>query len=165
MGTSSLPGDSGSDIMLPFDSLAIVRLCNMRLKIEKRYPVREFGLFGVVGGLATGLQYLIMAMLVQAFGIHPAPASAAGFSISAVANYALNYRLTFKSTKPHAACAPRFAVVSISGLVLTFVLMLLFVDLLGIHYILSQLLTTLIVLFWNFLLNYAWSFREVPVGN
>jgi len=137
----------------------------MRLSSGKKYPVREFGFFGIVGALATGIQYLVMAVLVQAFGIHPAPASAAGFSISAVVNYALNYRVTFRSTKPHAACAPRFAVVSISGLLLTFLLMLLFVDFFGIHFLVSQVLTTATVLVWNFLLNYAWSFREVPANN
>ena len=60
----------------------------------------QFGKFLLVGGFATALQYAVLAVLVQTAGIDPVLASSIGYLVSALANYELNYRLTFRSRRP-----------------------------------------------------------------
>jgi len=55
----------------------------------------QFGRFIVIGGFATILQYLILIGLVQTLEVDAVLASSIGFLISALFNYALNYRYTF----------------------------------------------------------------------
>ncbi|MBK7457472.1 MAG: GtrA family protein [Betaproteobacteria bacterium] len=57
----------------------------------------QFLRFLGVGGLATALHYAIMAALVVRGWMGPVAASTLGFSVSAVLNYRLNHRFTFRS--------------------------------------------------------------------
>jgi putative flippase GtrA len=78
--------------------------------------LRSLATFLVVGGFATGLQYAIMALLMALAGVPALAASNTGFAISAVANYLLNAKLTFRSERSHASTLPRFAVTAAHGL-------------------------------------------------
>ncbi len=114
--------------------------------------------FGVVGALATGVQYLILVVLVRWAGMWPPAASALGFLVSAVGNYLLNYHFTFASRQPHAPAAAKFLVLAAVGLTLNAVLMEVLVDL-GWHYLVAQVCVTAIVFLWNFIGNSLWTFR------
>jgi putative flippase GtrA len=114
--------------------------------------------FGLVGALATVVQYLILVMLVRWAGLWPPAASALGFVVSAVGNYFLNYHFTFLSRQPHAPAAAKFLVLATIGLVLNAALMEMLVDL-GWHYLLAQVCVTAIVFLWNFIGNSLWTFR------
>jgi putative flippase GtrA len=113
--------------------------------------------FGLVGALATGLQYVILIVLVHA-GVWPAVASAIGFAISATGNYLLNYRFTFRSRESHGPAATKFVTLAVVGLVINFVLMHVLVGA-GWHYLLAQGCITAIVFLWNFVGNSLWTFR------
>ena len=52
--------------------------------------------FGLVGAAATGLQYLILILLVQR-GMASPLASTIGFVTSAGGSYVLNYHFTFRA--------------------------------------------------------------------
>ena len=58
----------------------------------------QFGRFLLVGGFSTLLQYVILAFLVRTAGTDPVVASSIGYVLSAIVNYDLNYRLTFRSS-------------------------------------------------------------------
>lgn len=113
--------------------------------------------FLFVGGFATGLQYLLALLFVFLLGMPAAVASTCGYAISAVANYLLNARLTFRSTGSHRQTAPRFIVVASTGLVLNYVLLSCLVTL-GLHFSIAQIVTTLCVILWNYLINGLWTF-------
>jgi putative flippase GtrA len=115
--------------------------------------------FLLVGGFATGLHYMLTILFVAGFGIPLIPASAAGFAISAIANYLLNARLTFQSDQPHKATAPRFIATTTAGLLLNSLLLSLLVSI-GFHAVSAQLLTTLGVLIWNYSINSIWTFKK-----
>lgn len=53
----------------------------------------------------------------------------------------------------------KFLFVSTGGLLLTLCFMYFFTSILSIHYIISKLLTSAIVVVWNFLLNKYWTFK------
>jgi putative flippase GtrA len=120
--------------------------------------VVSFSSFVLVGALATALQYCILVILVTGFSWPPIAASSAGFTISAVVNYTLNYHLTFRSSVPHSLAFTRFTAVAAAGLALNGVVMWMMQSL-GMHYLAAQLLATGLVLIWNYTANARWSYR------
>lgn len=119
---------------------------------------RQFASFAGLGALATAAHYAILIALVQLAGLGATSASSLGFGISAVGNYALNRRFTFRSRAPHTLALPKFAVVAIIGLALN-ALVLSTLTALGAHYLVAQVAATGIVLCWNFLVNRRWTFN------
>lgn len=120
----------------------------------------QFSNFSLVGLVGTVAHYAILVLLVEAFGIHAVPASIAGAVLGAAVNYGLNRRYTFKSSSPHLSAAPRFFVTAIAGFLLNGLLMWLAVDKFGAHYLASQAMVTVIVLFWNFASSRIWVFKD-----
>jgi len=113
--------------------------------------------FMLVGGVATGLQYVILIALVRGVGVWPTVASGIGFVISAVANYLLNYHFTFRSDRPHAPAVAKFMTLVAVGLGINTVLMQLLLGA-GWYYLLAQVCATEVVLVWNFFGNSVWTF-------
>jgi putative flippase GtrA len=120
---------------------------------------RSLIFFVLVGGFATGLQYVLMMLLIWLFDFPLVLASSIGFAISAVANYGFNARLTFRSKERHAKTLPRFIVTACLGLAINSVL-LAFLASLGLHPALAQIVTTLGVLLWNYTINALWTFKN-----
>jgi putative flippase GtrA len=118
----------------------------------------QFSKFLLVGGFSTLLQYLILAFLVQAAGTDPVVASSVGYVLSALANYDLNYRLTFRSRVPYLGGMFRFALVHAMGFLLNGTIMAAGTKALGLHYLVAQVAATIVVLFWNFFANRRWTF-------
>lgn len=119
---------------------------------------RQFSVFLVIGGVCTGLHYVVLIMFVRLDLLDPVWASALGFCISAVLNYLLNKRLTFSSTRIHRSAAPRFAGVALSGLAINTALIALLNGVLGWHYLFAQVIATGATLVWNFVLHNIWTF-------
>lgn len=120
----------------------------------------KFVSFAGIGLISTGLQFAILGLLTDAFGMNAVIASCAAYAGSAYANYLLNRRLTFRSRASQASTLPKFAAVSFCGLMLNGALMAILV--LGLHanQWIAQVITSCAVLILNFLGNLVWSFRE-----
>ena len=118
----------------------------------------QFFKFLLVGGSCTALQYLCLWLLVHFAGFDATLASSIGFVLSAGLNFHLNHRITFGSGAPYAKAAASFALVAGIGLALNAALMEGLTDGLSLHYLLAQLLTTAIVLCWNFGANKWWTY-------
>ncbi|MEQ1439402.1 GtrA family protein [Fontimonas sp. SYSU GA230001] len=122
------------------------------------WPMR-FARFVVVGGFATVLMYVLLVIGTELLGIAPVISSVLAYLLSALANYALNHRYTFRSTQAHRIALARFAVVSGCGLLLNALIMYVGTELYSWHYLIAQVLATVCVLFWNFLGSQLWTFR------
>ncbi|MGH8603701.1 MAG: GtrA family protein, partial [Gammaproteobacteria bacterium] len=61
----------------------------------------QFLNFSGVGAIATFLHYAILVLSVHLAGADPTLASSGGFILAAFFHYAMNYRLTLRSTKRH----------------------------------------------------------------
>ena len=122
--------------------------------------LRQFIKFTGVGFISAIGHYGLLIALVQLAAVHPVPASAAGALLGAWINYSLNYRYTFHSTRRHRESVLRFGVVAAIGLVLNTLFMWVGVDVIGVHYLLSQVVTTGLVLIWSFAGNRFWTFRS-----
>jgi putative flippase GtrA len=119
--------------------------------------------FGLVGALATALQYVILVLLVRGLGTWPVIASGIGFVTSAGANYLLNYHFTFRSQRRHATAALKFLILATVGLAINSLLMQVLVAA-GWHYLLAQVCATAVVFLWNFVGNSLWTFGAEPTG-
>jgi putative flippase GtrA len=120
--------------------------------------VERFLCFAGIGAVATAIQYLILVAGVQLAHAAPVVASSIGFFIAALMNYALNRRYTFGSRKPHVEAVTKFAAVAALGLALNGMLLAAGTHILGLNYLLAQVLATLAVLIWNYSANAAWTF-------
>ncbi len=119
-----------------------------------------FGRFLVVGGISTSVHYLVLAAVVELLGRSAVFGSGVGFAVGAVVSYLLNRRHTFRSDAPHAQAVFRFVLVLAVGLGLNLLLMQVFTARWGWPYLLAQMLTTGLVLFWHFAGHALWSFTH-----
>ena len=122
--------------------------------------LRQFVKFTGVGFVSAIGHYGLLIVLVQFASVPAVPASAAGALLGALINYSLNYRYTFRSTRQHREALVRFVAVAAVGLVLNTLLMWVGVELIGAHYLLSQVVTTGLVLIWSFAGNRYWTFQQ-----
>ena len=132
----------------------------MKLHLGGRPLTATFLRFVVVGGIATGVHYLVLVAAVEGGGWSAVWGSGLGFGVGAVVNYLLNRRFTFRSEVPHGTAASRFMVVMGGAFALNQVLMHLFTQFSGLPYLVAQVLTTGVTLFWNFIGNSLWSFAH-----
>jgi putative flippase GtrA len=130
-----------------------------------RTVVEKFIRFVGVGAIATGIQYVILIVLVTVGVASATVASGIGFVVSGAANYLMNYHFTFVTRPEHTKAASKFAVVAGLGLVLNTMVMGVGTKLFPIHYLVVQVFATSVVLIWNFLGNHLWSFRDPESRN
>lgn len=122
--------------------------------------IDQFVKFAGVGFVSAIGHYGALILLVQFAAVPAVPASAAGALLGAWINYSLNYRYTFRSTRRHRESVLRFGVVAGIGLALNTLFMWLGVEVIGAHYLLSQIITTVLVLIWSFAGNRYWTFHS-----
>jgi putative flippase GtrA len=118
----------------------------------------QFQKFAIVGGLATATQYAVLVGMVRILGANPVFASSCGYVISALLNYYLNYRLTFRSVQSHGRALPRFAAVAAVGLLINATVVWVLSEHSPLPYLAAQVVATVIVLAWNFSANRRWTF-------
>lgn len=119
----------------------------------------QIGRFFGVGIIAAIIQYSILIILVH-FGMASSPtASSIGYAVSAVFNYYLNYTYTFRSSQNHLIAIIRFCVVAGLGFILNYAAMVVAVEALSIHYLISQIMATGLVIVWSFSANRLWTYK------
>lgn len=123
----------------------------------------KFIAFALVGVLGTLVHYAILYTLVEFNAVNPVSASGWGALSGLIVNYVLNFKLTFNSQQTHARTFPKFALIAGFGFALNLALMTLLTE--HIYYLYAQILTTVVVLFWNFFANMFWTFNKDYAGN
>lgn len=128
---------------------------------------RRFITYALVGAIGTAGHYATLIALTEAAGWPPVWASTCGFAVGALINYYANYRYTFTSKRPHSAAAPRFFLVAAVGAIVNSAVMAFAIGTLGFHYLVAQVVATLLVLAATFLVNMLWTFAsaEPPENN
>jgi len=119
--------------------------------------IAKFLAFSTVGVIGTLAHYSILYTLVEYFNFNPVWASGLGALAGLFINYVLNYSLTFKSRQAHTQTFPKFALIASLGMGLNLALMALLYP--HLYYLYAQVLTTLVVLIWNFFANSFWTFQ------
>lgn len=120
----------------------------------------EFGTYLLVGVCAAVGHYGTLIGLTEFFHFDPVHASVIGFFVAGTISYVLNYRFTFRSTRRHMEALPIFGFVVAVAFVINWLSMIFFNRVLDLHYLLSQLITTAIMLVWQYSANKFWTFRS-----
>lgn len=114
--------------------------------------IKQMFNFGIVGILCFAIDYGLMVFFTDFCNINYLLSCAMAFIISTIVNYVLSMRFVFKSANDMRKRTEFIFFVAMSsfGLVLTEILMLLFVEKIGIHYMLSKIAVTAMVMVYNF---------------
>ena len=105
-----------------------------------------------VGGFAFLADYGLLVLLTEVFGLHYLVSATISFLAGLVVNYLLSTSWIFRKSTLENKWAEFliFAVIGVVGLGLNNLLLYLLTDKLHIHYMISKLITTALVMIWNF---------------
>ncbi len=109
--------------------------------------------FGFVGFLCFFIDWGIMVFLTEVFGINPLISSTISLTVSVTVNYILSVTFVFETDK-NANKGSQFVIfvlLSIVGLGVNELCMWLGTDLLGIHYMITKVGATAVVMVYNFI--------------
>lgn len=126
----------------------------------------QFVRYGLVSVIALAVDFGCMVLLVELFSIHYLVAATVSFISGLVVNYLLSRAWVFTDRK-YKSRVKEFIVftdIGIVGLVLNNSIMWLAVEKIGIYYIFSKIIATILVFFWNFGLRKMLVFKEVKTG-
>ncbi len=121
---------------------------------------RKFAGYAIAGFAATGAHYMTMIALVWHWNGHEIIASCVGFAVGACVKYPLNYWWNFRSRQRHMVAVPRFVLGLAIGFALNAIILAVLLQVFDkLHYMVSQVLTTGVVLFANYAIARLWIFR------
>ncbi len=110
-------------------------------------------------------QYSTLIGLVAGLGAPPVPAALFSYVVGGTISYVLNYYWVFDSAKDHRVAVAQFLVVAGVGFMLTGLFMAVLIGPLGLHWLLSQVVTTGLVVIWSLGANRYWTFRAAGPAN
>ena len=109
--------------------------------------------YGIVGGIAFVVDYGTLWFLTDVCHVHYLVSAGIAFVLGLVCNYLLSTRYVFGESRlqSHWAEFSVFLIIGVVGLALNELILYVCQDLLGVHYMLGKIVSTVIVFFWNFL--------------
>lgn len=112
-----------------------------------------------VGGSGTLLNLLILWVLTDIVGFHYLISYLISFSIVVTSNYILNTVWTFKDTVKIKGGLLRYGAVSLGTLGIRQGLLFVFTDIVGIYYLISAIMVSVISFLLNFILSkrFVWA--------
>ncbi len=115
--------------------------------------IQQIAKFGVVGILATLLDYGLLFALTEWAGLYYLLSSMLSFSISTIFNYVASVRWVFAVNQKYSKTRNfvLFVILSIIGLGLNALAMWLGVEFLHWHYMIVKIGATALVMVWNFI--------------
>jgi dolichol-phosphate mannosyltransferase len=128
----------------------------------KKNVIKEFVKFGIVGGIGTLINITILYLLTEKVGVYYMISAIISFIFAMSNNFILNKIWTFKENVKLGIGKKylQFGLVSISALLVNLLFLYIFTEILGIYYIISQILAIGIALIINFIGNKIWTFSK-----
>ncbi len=114
--------------------------------------VKQLMKFGIVGVVSTALDYGLMVLFTEAFGIFYLLSSTLSYAISLIFNYFASMKFVFRGRQDQSRLREFliFTVLCLLGMGLNQLILWLLVEMGGVHYMVSKLLATVVVMIWNF---------------
>lgn len=142
----------------------IYKILHLKLSEEVWGKLCQFVKFGVVGVSNTLISYAVYAVLVN-LNWHYLLASVAGFVVSVINAYYWSDRYVFKAQEGEErvwwkAFLKTFISYAGTGLILNNILLVIWVDVAGIHEMLGPVINLFVTVPLNFLLNKYWAYRD-----
>ena len=121
--------------------------------LKKVETYRNFILYGIIGCFSSGLDFLLYTLFVNVFGWHYLMSNCisvlAGISTSFVLNRTYNFKVKDKTKKRFAI----FLFVGLCGMLLSNLILYSCIDVMQMNKIVSKILSIVMVVFFQFLLN------------
>lgn len=121
--------------------------------------------YSTVGVSGTFIDLLLLYILVDMYSYPVISSAIISFTIAATNNFIINQSWTFKDEteneleRRYHIKYIKFMIISVIGLCFTVMLMYLFHTVLFIWYILAKIMTSSMVLLWNYYANKNWTFK------
>ena len=108
--------------------------------------------YGFVGGVAFVADYGLLYVLTEFAGVQYLVSAALAFVAGLTVNYLLSNLIVFKAHRLESRLVEFlvFAVIGVIGLALNEAIMYCCSEIIGMHYMVSKLVSTVTVFFWNF---------------
>lgn len=142
----------------------LTKIIHLKVTEEQLDRISQFVQFGIVGLSNTLISYVVYVVLV-ACEWHYLLASLMGFLISVVNAFYWNNKYVFKAGEGEERVLWRsfiktFTSYAGTGLLLHNILLILWVDILGMHEMLGPIINLFITIPSNFVLNKFWAFKK-----
>ena len=113
----------------------------------------QFFRYIFVGGTAFVVDFFFLYFFSDICGIYYLISAVLSFVISVVVNYLMSIKWVFNQDNIDNKIMEfnMFLLISTIGLIFTEILLYFFTDICGIYYLLSKIISAIIVLFWNFI--------------
>lgn len=124
------------------------------LELFKREIFRQLWRFVITGGLAFILHLSLLILLTELLNVHYLFSTTIAFIVSVIFNYVLSVRWVFRFSKHnqgHLTTFFIFLILATLGLCMNNLMMYIGVSLCRFHYLLTQILTAIIIMFFNFI--------------
>ena len=115
----------------------------------------EFGRYCIVGGIAFVVDFGLLFLLTDIFGVYYLVSAVIGFLSGLVTNYLLSIYWVFTTRSVQSVVLERvmFMATGIIGLVITVISLWLFTTVIGVYYLIAKLLATSLTLCWNYFIR------------
>ncbi len=135
-----------------------------------RKLIEQFLKFGIVGVIAFCIDYGVLMLLSQVFGLNPVPSAAISFCVSVIFNYLASMKYVFKRRDDMSRQREFiiFIALSVVGLIINELIMAAGTAALGagaIAVTFTKLVATAVVMVWNFLSRKKWLEAKDPEQN
>lgn len=128
------------------------------------YKFRNLILYGIIGSFSSGLDFAIYMLLVQLAGLQYLLANCisvlGGITTSFILNRNYNFQVKDKTKRRFAI----FLTVGLCGLMLSNIILYVCIDLFDINKIISKLLSIVLVVFFQFIVNKYFTFKPSNNG-
>ncbi|MDP4223518.1 MAG: GtrA family protein [Bacteroidota bacterium] len=116
--------------------------------------------FGLVGISGMAVDFGTTSFFKEILKVQKYISNSTGFTLAATSNYILNRLWTFNSTNPEVLIQYlKFFIIAVLGLLLNNLTIWFFTDYkFRLNFYLSKGIATLLVFFWNFFMNYFFTF-------
>ena len=114
----------------------------------------QFFRYVFVGGIATVVDWGVLFLLTDFGHIHYLLSAVVAFVAGLITNFVLSQLLVFKANEAKVNGVMEFvgyALIGVIGLGITELIMILFTNFWNVHYMISKVIATVIVLFWNYI--------------
>ena len=134
--------------------------------MRRRGELTRLGKFCLVGASGVLVNEGLLWLLKQLAGLPLPLSSAISIESSILSNFVLNDYFTFSDrrswgAKSFGARLAKFNLVSLGGLGLNMGILVLLSNVLGLHYLISNLFGIAVATIWNYLVNAWWTWGEI----
>ncbi len=114
----------------------------------------QFFRYLFVGGVATIVDWGVLYVMTSVLGVYYLYSSIASFMAGLLTNFILSKLLVFKASEARVNPWMEFlgyALIGVVGLGITELILYVMTDLLGVYYMVSKVVATVVVLAWNYI--------------